>query len=305
MRLNCETSGEKRQKHGPGQRFRGRRPPPGGGVQPARRRARPGTASPHPRWASANPGAELGRRRGPRSGPASSPAPLPPAVPAAPEPREPAAAAQVPEAALTPQVGAARRRRGRAQLQRGRVPAALAFRPPPDGPRQPAVPRPTGTQPWQRRRRRAPAPCGLAGPASLAAFGGLQCMHAFGPDSCRVDAVNFGAHFCRGRWLRTAEPRWRQAEVGDVFCSCIHLARRWAPSSSVPGDPRSYRAPGVRVCCGMTETAVAVGPVSQTNQEDCVPRLSAQHARCTVLGVWPHSCPRWRPRSDDAGAGRG
>ena len=176
MRLNCETSGEKRQKHGPGQRFRGRRPPPGGGVQPARRRARPGTASPHPRWASANPGAELGRRRGPRSGPASSPAPLPPAVPAAPEPREPAAAAQVPEAALTPQVGAARRRRGRAQLQRGRVPAALAFRPPPDGPRQPAVPRPTGTQPWQRRRRRAPAPCGLAGPASLAAFGGFQCM---------------------------------------------------------------------------------------------------------------------------------
>ena len=83
----------------------------------------------------------------------------------------------------------------------------------------------------------------------------------------KSDAVNLGAHLCRGRWLWTAEPRWLQAEVEGVFCRCIHLARRGGPSTSVSGDSRSSRAPGVLVCCGMTEMAVAVGPVSQTNQE--------------------------------------
>ena len=81
---------------------------PGGGVQPARRLASPGTASPHPCWASANPGAEFRATARSPLWPCLFPAPLPPVVPAAPEPRESAATAQVPEAALTPQVGAAR-----------------------------------------------------------------------------------------------------------------------------------------------------------------------------------------------------
>lgn len=193
-------------------------------------------------------------------------------MPAAPEPGEFAATAQVPAAALALEVGAAPRP-GRGGLPRDLVSAALALRPspsvpPPANPGQPAAPRLTWTGP--RQRRRAPALRRLAGPASLAALGGLPCA-----PSCPTPAewtpttaarTFAGTGGCPERRVTLAPGRgWGLPRPGAP----AHPAAR--PQCRVSGVPRSSHAPGV--------LALWDGRDGGRAGKCCIPRLRAQPAK--------------------------
>lgn len=127
-----------------------------------------------------------------------------------------------------------------------------------------ASPRPTWTGPWQPQQQRAPAPCGLAGPASLASIGGLQCAPS-GPILAEwtptTSARTFAGTGCRPERRATLAPgrSWRHPPTPRRGPSVVCLA--------LPGylERREFAR------CGMTWMAGAMGSAAFRGIEPSLP----------------------------------